>query len=56
MVNAGSWTYAPVFLTSTPGESPYWPGSYVLVEDAGPPVVKRLLSDRAHSELRPTPA
>ncbi|MGH2863893.1 MAG: metallophosphoesterase, partial [Solirubrobacteraceae bacterium] len=26
LVNTGSWTYAPIFLTSTPGESPYWPG------------------------------
>ncbi len=26
LVNAGCWTYDSVFLTSTPGESPYWPG------------------------------
>ena len=56
LVNAGCWTYAPVFLTSTPGESPYWPGACVLVEDSGPPVLKRLLLDRTHAELRPTPA
>ena len=26
-----------IFLTRTPGESPYWPGTCVLVEDDGPP-------------------
>jgi hypothetical protein len=53
LVNAGCWTYAPVFVTSNPGESPYWPGTCVLVEDSGPPVLRRLLLDRTHSELRP---
>jgi hypothetical protein len=53
LVNAGNWAYASVFLTSTPGESPYWPGACVLVEDSGAPVVQRLLSDRSRAELRP---
>ena len=53
LVNTGCWTYARVFLTSTPGESPYWPGSCVVVEDSGPPVVERLLLERPHAELRP---
>ena len=53
LVNAGCWTYDSVFLTSSPGESPYWPGTCVLVEDSGPPVLKRLLGDRTHAELRP---
>jgi hypothetical protein len=53
LINAGCWTYAPVFLTSTPGESPYWPGACVLVEDTGPPELRRLLQDRTHAELRP---
>jgi predicted phosphodiesterase len=56
MVNSGSWTYAPAFVTRTPGESSYWPGTCVLVEDSGPPVLRRLLSDRNHAELRPIPA
>ena len=55
LINAGCWTYDPVFLTPTPGESPYWPGTCVLVEDSGPPVLKRLLLDRTHDELRPVP-
>jgi predicted phosphodiesterase len=53
LVNAGGWIYAPVFLTSTPGESPYWPGTCVVVEDSGPPLLRRLLLDRSHAELRP---
>jgi hypothetical protein len=52
LVNAGCWTYEPVFLTATPGESPYWPGTCVLVEDAGAPVLERLLADRTHEQLR----
>jgi hypothetical protein len=53
LVNSGCWTYDSVFLTATPGESPYWPGTCVLVEDSGPPVLKRLLLDRTHAELAP---
>ncbi len=56
LINSGSWVYDGIFLTSTPGESPYWPGTCVLVEDSGPPVLKRLLLDRSHAELRPQPA
>ncbi len=51
LVNAGSWTYASVFLAENPSESPYWPGSCVLVEDDGPPVVLRLLRDRSREQL-----
>jgi hypothetical protein len=56
LVNAGNWTYAPIFLSATPGESPYWPGTCVLVEDSGPPIVKRLLQDRTHADIRPVKA
>jgi predicted phosphodiesterase len=59
LVNAGCWAYAPVFLSASPGESPYWPGACVLVGDSGPPELRRLLQDRTHAELRsaapPTP-
>jgi hypothetical protein len=55
LVNTGSWTYAAIFLTDEPGESPYWPGAAVLVEESGPPVVLRLLQDRARWEIRPEP-
>ncbi len=53
LVNCGSWTYSSVFLTSTAGQSPYWPGRCVLVEDSGPPQVQGLLGDRSHDELAP---
>jgi hypothetical protein len=53
LVNAGCWTYESAFLTGTPGESPYWPGTCVLVEDAGPPVLQRLLAEHSHQQLRP---
>jgi predicted phosphodiesterase len=53
LVNAGSWTYSEVFVTAKPGESPYWPGGSVLVEDEGPPQLLRLLQDRSQAELRP---
>jgi hypothetical protein len=53
LMNTGCWTYDGYFLTSTPGESPYWPGGGVLVEGDKSPVLKRLLADRAHTELRP---
>jgi hypothetical protein len=56
LINTGCWTYDSIFLTSKPGESPYWPGGCVLVEDSGPPVLMRLLQDRTHEELRPRPA
>ncbi len=52
LVNTGCWTYDSIFLTRTPGESPYWPGTCVLVEDSGPPTLQRLLIDCSHDELR----
>ncbi|HEY4896777.1 MAG TPA: metallophosphoesterase [Solirubrobacteraceae bacterium] len=51
--NTGSWTYASIFLSDTPGESPYWPGSGVLVGDDGPPQLVRLLQDRTREQIRP---
>jgi Calcineurin-like phosphoesterase len=53
LFNAGCWSYDGHFLTSTPGESPYWPGGCVIVEDSGPPLFKRLLADQTHAELAP---
>jgi hypothetical protein len=54
LVNTGCWTYDAYFLTPTPGESPYWPGTCVLVEDDGPPVLRRLLEGHTHAQLAPT--
>jgi hypothetical protein len=53
LVNAGSWVYQPHFLSERPNDSPYWPGTAVVVEDAGPPRLIRLLGERDHPELRP---
>jgi hypothetical protein len=53
LVNVGCWTYDAIFLTKTPGESPYWPGTCAIVGDEGPPQLRRLLLDRTHAELDP---
>jgi Calcineurin-like phosphoesterase len=51
LLNAGCWTYDSYFVTGTPGESPYWPGGAVLVEDDGLPVLRRLLDEHTRSAL-----
>jgi Calcineurin-like phosphoesterase superfamily domain len=56
LVNAGNWTYSPVFLSGNPGESPYWPGTCVLVEDSGPPLLTQLLAEYDHEQLAPQQA
>jgi Calcineurin-like phosphoesterase superfamily domain len=56
LINSGCWTYDSYFVTDTPGESPYWPGGSVLVDDEGPPtppILRRLLDDRGAQELKP---
>jgi hypothetical protein len=53
LVNSGCWLWGDIFMTPTPGESPYWPGVAVWVDDQGPPRLERLLADRSHEELRP---
>jgi hypothetical protein len=53
LVNAGCWTYDSYFVTVNPGESPYWPGGSVLVDDEGPPVLQRLLDEHSNAELKP---
>jgi predicted phosphodiesterase len=51
LINAGCWTYDSYFVTVNPGESPYWPGGGVLVEDDGPPLLPRLLDGLESTEL-----
>ena len=54
LLNTGSWVYQPHFLAGGAGrDSPYWPGSAVVVEAEGPPRLIRLLGDRSHAALRP---
>lgn len=44
LINAGCWTFDAYFLRGKPGESPYWPGGAVLVDDdIRPPQLLRLL-------------
>ncbi len=47
--NTGSWILSSTF-ASTP-ESPYWPGTAVLVEDGAPPRLLRLLAGRTAEQL-----
>jgi predicted phosphodiesterase len=56
LMNSGCWTYDAHFLTPTAGDSPYWPGGAVLVEDDGPPLPLRLLEGSTYAELMPSPA
>jgi hypothetical protein len=53
LVNTGCWSYDAYFLTANPGESPYWPGCAVLVNDDGPPRLLRLLAEYTHQQLAP---
>jgi predicted phosphodiesterase len=54
LINTGCWTYDAYFLRGAPGESPYWPGGAVLVDDENlptPPQLLRLLDHLARDEL-----
>ncbi len=51
--NSGNWVYEAQFLTGTPNESPYWPGTAVLVRQSGEPELLRLLGDRDREALAP---
>jgi hypothetical protein len=53
LLNCGSWTYSAIFLDAAGPANPYWPGGAVLVEDAAPPRVLRLLEARTREELAP---
>jgi predicted phosphodiesterase len=56
LLNAGCWTFDAYFLRGAPGESPYWPGGAVLVQDDGPPTLLRLLDSLAGEQLAPAAA
>jgi predicted phosphodiesterase len=47
--NAGSWTFSRAFSSSP--QSPYWPGTAVLVEDGAPPRLLSLLRERSAAQL-----
>lgn len=50
--NTGSWVFSETFVGAGDPQSPYWPGTALLVEDAGPPRLLRLLADRPPAQLR----
>jgi hypothetical protein len=51
LINTGSWVYQPVFLATSPSDSPYWPGRCVVVEDDSAPSLIHPLGDAGHDEL-----
>jgi hypothetical protein len=56
LINSGCWTFDGYFLRDSSSRNPYWPGGAVLVEEDGPPRLRRLLENRESSELAPTMA
>ena len=51
--NTGCWVYQPHFLTGAPNQSPYWPGTAIVLDADGPPRLERLLGYRGHTDLAP---
>jgi predicted phosphodiesterase len=51
LVNSGSWVYEPAYLGATPADSPYWPGTCVVVAADGPPELKELLRGFTREQL-----
>ena len=51
--NSGTWVFERHFLSRAPGQSPYWPGRAVLVDDdpAVDPRLLDLLGDRSWADL-----
>ncbi len=49
--NCGCWVFETYLMTTVDGESPYWPGRCILLDDDGPPRLEHLLGDLAASEL-----
>ncbi len=53
LLNSGSWVHVSVFMTDDPSQNPYWPGGCVVVDDDGPPRVKRLLQNFTRAQIAP---
>lgn len=49
--NTGCWVYERQFVSATPYESPYWPGTAIRVDATGPPVPLRVLDGFGAAEL-----
>jgi predicted phosphodiesterase len=50
--NTGSWIHTPWLLGRTAADSPYWPGTVIVLEGDRDPRPQNLLEDRARDELR----
>jgi predicted phosphodiesterase len=50
--NTGSWISTPWLLGRTAADSPYWPGTIIVLEDERTPRPENLLEDRGKEELR----
>ena len=55
LTNTGCWVYDAPFVGEVPNESPYWPGTCVVLGEQGPPELRRLLGYRARADLEPEP-
>jgi predicted phosphodiesterase len=51
LFNTGSWLYEPNLLHTTAGDSPYWPGTLIFIEDDKPPELRQLLVEASHADL-----
>jgi hypothetical protein len=51
LINTGSWLYEPNLLGTTAGESPYWPGTVLYIEDDKPAELRNLLAGVSHDDL-----
>jgi len=50
--NGGCWVYETHFMGRLPaGESPYWPGGAIAIDDDGPPRLERLLGELSGERL-----
>jgi predicted phosphodiesterase len=50
--NTGSWIHAPWLLGKTAADSPYWPGTIIILDEGRDPRPQNLLEDRNKDELR----
>jgi len=50
--NTGSWIHTPWLLGKTAAESPYWPGTIIVLEEGRDPRPRNVLEDRSREELR----
>jgi hypothetical protein len=51
--NCGNWIFDPLFMgRGANGSSPYWPGGAIVVDDAGPPRLERLLGELPATTLK----